>query len=597
MSDDNERYIGYRPDINYTEEYNTERGNYYRETEEQNKQPQQEKPPIELNDVEDDIKKIDVLLRNYLPSKLRDNVYEIYKPLKDTYYKYIHNQTISGRVDEERYIDNSTNAEYGIYLNRKAISIKKGSEYLLKAYCVPTSDPGNVVTKWESDNTDICTVDNDGIVTGLNIGSATITVTSSYNKTDTCIVSVLDTGSKPNEPSKPDDNDNGDNNKPKPEPPIGDPDKPTNGDEDGIIHVQEVALDRTNIIVKVGHTKQLNATIYPKNATNKTLVWSSSRESYATVDQEGIVTGISIGSCIVTVSSVDGNKSDTCNVLVINDNSNTNPDDNPDHGGGGGSNPPDNPPPGGTDPDKPGGDNKYPPDIPPWTPTIPTKPSIKPDPITPDIEEPEDPDDTPIADDPNVIIIKPKPKPTPSIVEEEFKKNLYDLLKYFMDKLKTSLNKYYRALFTAINKKDLNDFFFIYNDIDISNKDIVSTYRHLLDTAIKTQNISNLKLDFYNSNFNFNQTLYHIKNFMVMYELRKKYESIPYSKNTDKSVSYSNNILRACKHEYSLKYDKAYENLFKYMDSSLTVTDLVITDLIQNVFTKGILTEKGGRNK
>ena len=195
--------------------------------------------------------------------------------------------------------------------------------------------------------------------------------------------------------------------------------------EYGIIHVQEVALDRTNIIVKVGHTKQLNATIYPKNATNKTLVWSSNRENYATVNQEGIVTGINIGQCVVTVSSVDGNKSDTCNVLVINDNSNTNPDHNPDHGGGGGNNPPDIHPPGGTDPDKPGGDNNNPPDIPPWTPTIPTKPDIKPDPITPDIEEPENPDDGPIADDPNVIIIKPKPKPTPSIVEEEFKKKLF----------------------------------------------------------------------------------------------------------------------------------------------------------------------------
>ena len=576
MADEN-KTIGYRPQINYTENYDTDRGTYERQSFNDSLDNNRYNP-ITTDDIEEEIIKIDRSLNNFLPTKLKDDIYEVYKPLRDTYYNFLKGQLIYNRSEETKFIDNSINAEYGIFLNRKAVSMKKGSEILLKAFCVPSSDASNVIAKWESNNEKVAIVDEDGIVTGLEVGTAIIRVTSSYNKTDECIVSVLDTGESEN--NRPDINpDPGD--KPTIEPPDNNTDDDIIDDNDGTIHIVEVALDRTNIIVKVGKTKQLHATIYPKNATNKKLIWSSSRNSCATVDDDGTVHGVTPGTCIVTVSSEDGNKSDTCNVLVIKDNTGTS-DPNP---SGPGINPNPNPKPPS------GGGNE--PTIPDHTPPT-TPPGYNPS--KPDYE-PDNPDDKPIADDPNVIIIDPTPSPTPTIVEDEFKKNLYDLIKYYMNRLNEVLGRYHRAFFSTINKKDLNDFFFIYNDIQISNKDIVSSYRHLLDNAIKSQNISNLKLDFYNSNFNFNQTLYQLKNFLAMYEFRKKYESIPYSNGADKSNSYSNKVLKSLRHEYSLKYDKAYENLYKYLDSSITITESIVSELIQNVFSKGILTEKGGLDK
>lgn len=576
MADEN-KTIGYRPQINYTENYDTDRGTYERQSFNDSLDNNRYNP-ITTDDIEEEIIKIDRSLNNFLPTKLKDDIYEVYKPLRDTYYNFLKGQLLYNRSEETKFIDNSINAEYGIFLNRKAVSIKKGSEILLKAFCVPSSDESNVIAKWESNNEKVAIVDDDGIVTGLEVGTAIIRVTSSYNKTDECIVSVLDTGESEN--NRPDINpDPGD--KPTIKPPDNNTDDDIIDDNDGTIHIVEVALDRTNIIVKVGKTKQLHATIYPKNATNKKLIWSSSRNSCATVDDDGTVHGITPGTCIVTVSSEDGNKSDTCNVLVIKDNTGTS-DPNP-SGPGVNPNPNPKPPSGG------GNEPTIPDHTPPTTPPgyNPSKPDY----------EPDNPDDKPIADDPNVIIIDPTPSPTPTIVEDEFKKNLYDLIKYYMNRLNEVLGRYHRAFFSMINKKDLNDFFFIYNDIQISNKDIVSSYRHLLDNAIKSQNISNLKLDFYNSNFNFNQTLYQLKNFLAMYEFRKKYESIPYSNGADKSNSYSNKVLKSLRHEYSLKYDKAYENLYKYLDSSITITESIVSELIQNVFSKGILTEKGGLDK
>lgn len=581
MSED--KHIGYRPDIDYEEIYDSDIGTYRRKSNDITNDNQTEEE-TQVDPIEEDIKIVDSMLRGPLPTKLRDNVYEVYQPLRDTYYNYIHNQIKTKITNRTQFIDNSAKAEYGIYLNKRAVSIKKGSEILLKAICVPTTDPSNIVTKWESNDENIATVE-DGIVTGLKAGNVVIKVTSSYNKTDECVVSVLETN-LPTDGNKPDTP--GDNDKPDPiipKPPIVDPDKPNNGDEDGTVHIEEIALDRTNIIVKVGHSKQLNAIIYPKNATNKKLIWSCTRNDLATVSQTGLVTGVKVGECMITVASEDGNKTDTCNVLVINDNDINKPNpDKPDHNNN--NNKPDvHPNPTPTPKPDDNNNNHNRPDYPPHYPPTPD----------PD-KEPDNPDDMPQPDPPAFIIIKP-PKPTPSIVDEEFQKNLYDLLRYYMNRLKTVLSRYYRSFYSTINQKDLNDYFFIYNNIQISNKDIVSSYRHLLDTALRSENVSNVKLDFYNGNFNFNQTLYHLKSFMTIYGLRKKYESIPYAKNTDKSASLSNNILKSCRHDYSLKYDKTYENLFRYMDSSLTITDNVISDLITNILSKGVLTEKGGRNK
>ena len=63
-------------------------------------------------------------------------------------------------------------------------------------------------------------------------------------------------------------------------------------------------------------TVQLNATVAPENAANKNVTWSSSDESVATVDQNGLVTAVSGGEAIITVTTEDGEKTATCTITV-----------------------------------------------------------------------------------------------------------------------------------------------------------------------------------------------------------------------------------------------------------------------------------------
>ena len=82
------------------------------------------------------------------------------------------------------------------------------------------------------------------------------------------------------------------------------------------VRVTGVKLNVTSKSIAVGESFVLNATVSPSNATMKSVSWSSSDETVATVDADGIVTGLKVGSCKITVATDDGNKTATCDVSV-----------------------------------------------------------------------------------------------------------------------------------------------------------------------------------------------------------------------------------------------------------------------------------------
>lgn len=65
-------------------------------------------------------------------------------------------------------------------------------------------------------------------------------------------------------------------------------------------------------------TKQLKAVVYPTNATNKKVTWTSSNNDVATVDDTGHVTAVTVGEATITATTEDGGYTDTCVVTVTN---------------------------------------------------------------------------------------------------------------------------------------------------------------------------------------------------------------------------------------------------------------------------------------
>jgi hypothetical protein len=138
------------------------------------------------------------------------------------------------------------------------------------------ADAANTVT-WVSSAPYTATVDEDGKVTGVAEGSATITVaTADGGKTATCMVIVTD---------------------------------------DSSIAGVSVTLDHTSLFLKAGETATLTATVIPEEAAQK-VTWMSNNEKVATVDGNGKVTGGARGIAKITVTTMIGGKTATCIVTI-----------------------------------------------------------------------------------------------------------------------------------------------------------------------------------------------------------------------------------------------------------------------------------------
>ena len=138
--------------------------------------------------------------------------------------------------------------------------------------------PDNATNKnvtWSSSNTSVATVDSNGKVTAVSNGTSVITVTTDNgNFKATCTVTVGNT----------------------------------------TVAVTGVSLSSSSVTL-TSDTEVLTATVSPGNATNRNVTWSSSNTSVVTVSN-GVLTPVSAGTAVVTVTTEDGRFTATCSVTV-----------------------------------------------------------------------------------------------------------------------------------------------------------------------------------------------------------------------------------------------------------------------------------------
>ncbi len=154
----------------------------------------------------------------------------------------------------------------GIYLMETGtVTVDLGSTLSLNAVLEPASATRSLT--WISSSNKIAAVDENGVVTPLKEGTVTITVKTHNGKKDTVKVKVVD------------------------------PCKPT-----------KITLQQTGT-VEIGHGKslQLNAVLEPATAT-RSLTWTSSNKAIAAVDENGVVTGMKLGTATITVKTHNGLK-------------------------------------------------------------------------------------------------------------------------------------------------------------------------------------------------------------------------------------------------------------------------------------------------
>lgn len=91
----------------------------------------------------------------------------------------------------------------------------------------------------------------------------------------------------------------------------------TSSTTEEVVHAKSVSLNKSVLALEVGETATLKATVLPKNATNKNVTFSIENSNVASIDQNGLVTALSLGTTKATVTTEDGGLSKSITVGVV----------------------------------------------------------------------------------------------------------------------------------------------------------------------------------------------------------------------------------------------------------------------------------------
>ena len=160
-------------------------------------------------------------------------------------------------------------------LPAKQLTLKKGKTFTLKSKVTVTGKASKKVT-YKTSNKKIATVNAKGKITAKKKGTAKIYVISKANKKKKCTITVT----------------------------VGTP-------------VTKVKLNKTKSTMTIGKKQTLKATVTPKKASSKAVVWKSSNKKVATVTSKGVVKAKKAGTVTITATAKDGSgKKATCKVTV-----------------------------------------------------------------------------------------------------------------------------------------------------------------------------------------------------------------------------------------------------------------------------------------
>ena len=162
----------------------------------------------------------------------------------------------------------------GITLSPTTLSMVEGESRTLTATISPANATDKTVT-WASSDEKVATVV-DGIVTAKSAGATSITATTQDNKVAICTVTV----------------------------------------SASIIPVSGVTLNESTLTIEDNAKSTLVATVWPANATNKKVIWTTSNAGVASVSN-GEISAHLPGTVTITATTEDGNKTATCTVTVV----------------------------------------------------------------------------------------------------------------------------------------------------------------------------------------------------------------------------------------------------------------------------------------
>ena len=194
----------------------------------------------------------------------------VFKGWKGSYTQVISDVTVTAEFDEIRNVKIT-----GVNITDSKDTMPVGTSYVFKASVTPSGASSDDLS-WSVSDASVASADGSGKVTAKKEGTVTVTV-SVGGFTDSVTLKVTP----------------------------------------AVDNVWSVEIKEGDVGVEIGKSRTLTADVQPSNAKDRTVKWSSSDEGIVKVDGSGKITGVSLGTAEITVTTNDGGFTATVKVSVM----------------------------------------------------------------------------------------------------------------------------------------------------------------------------------------------------------------------------------------------------------------------------------------
>ena len=195
----------------------------------------------------------------------------------------------------------------------------------------------------------------------------------------------------------------------------------------------------------------------------------------------------------------------------------------------------------------------------------------------------------------NVVLKVEQPKTLVQLIQDGYAKDQIELEKYYTQKLQTIMQRYFQQMMAIMADCGVNSIDDLTKDFDGDFVQIPAgkNLEHLRDFIVRSQVQRNQAARMFHKTHSTDKTLMHMRSWHVANEQRKRYYSEEYKDSSTFTESHSNSLLRESRASYDNAYNASLYDMYKYLNSSVMITNDILDATLKEAQAKGELLKNG----
>lgn len=196
--------------------------------------------------------------------------------------------------------------------------------------------------------------------------------------------------------------------------------------------------------------------------------------------------------------------------------------------------------------------------------------------------------------DPGIEVTVTQPDTTLNVAIASYARDSIDLPEYYLNSMRGVLQRYYNQMLTIAAGCGLPNYTYLTKELDMDKLNVSNPNdQHLKDYITRSQVLRQQKASLFKKTHNADQTMVVMRRWHAAEKERERYYSESYGDSSSFLGHESNELLRKSRQTYDEAYQQSTYNMYKYLDSSVTICGDILGMATEEAKAKGQLLKNG----